>query len=278
MSTEQQPQIDYPPPLDLSGVDVGTPNIARMYDYFLGGGAHFGVDRQAAEELLTVFPGNTDWARINRAFLGRAVRELSRRGIDQFLDLGSGIPTKGNVHEIAQQANPHARVAYVDIEPVAVSHANQLLQDSTQTTITQADIRQPEAVLTAPGVARLLDFTRPVAVLAVAILDIIDADPAALVASYRRACVPGSYLVLSHSAPLQASAEEWTGAQKAFETTSTPSLHLRTRDEIAALLQGYTLLDPGLVPSAQWRPDEEVTDAEAARSNGYAAVGVLPQR
>ncbi len=262
--------------IDPGEVDLDTPNIARMYDYFLGGAAHFAVDRQAAEELLAVFPGNTDWARINRAFLGRAVRELSRRGIDQFLDLGSGIPTKGNVHEIAQQHDPHARVAYVDIEPVAVSHASHLLRENSHVTVTQADIREPEAVLSAPGVAGLLDFTRPVAVLAVAVLDIIAVDdPAELVAAYQRACTPGSAFVLSHGAQLQASDVEWAGAKEVFRETTTPHPQVRTCGEIAELCAGYTLIEPGLVPSAQWRPERPVSEEEAARSNGYAAVGVL---
>ncbi|WP_370591469.1 SAM-dependent methyltransferase [Saccharopolyspora montiporae] len=260
----------------LSGVDVDKPNIARMYDYFLGGSAHFAVDRQAAEDLLQAFPGNTAWAHINRAFLGRAVRELTARGVDQFLDLGSGIPTKGNVHEIAQSVNPAARVAYVDVEPVAAHHARQLLRGDSASTVTQADVRDPQQVLAAPGVGELLDFDRPVAVLAVAILDIIEvADPAALVASYRDACAPGSAFVLSHSAQLQASDTEWSGAREVFAATTTPHVQTRSRVEIAGLLAGYEVLEPGVVPSALWRPDREVSEQEAARSNGYAAVGVL---
>src|SRR5699024_5512546 len=169
-----------------------------------------------------------------------------------------------------------ARVAYVDIEPVAVHHGRQMLRDDSLVTVTQADIREPNTVLQAPGVAGLLDFTRPVGVLMVAILDIIDtADPSELLAAYRDACVPGSALVLSHGAPLRVTEQEWSGARDVFARTTTPHTHTRTRDEIAALLNGYTMLEPGLVPSAQWRPEQPVQDDEAAASNGYAAVGVL---
>ncbi|ASU80109.1 hypothetical protein CDG81_19655 [Actinopolyspora erythraea] len=261
---------------ELGEFDAHTPNIARMYDYFLGGSANFVADREAAEQLLRAFPGNVEWTHINRAFLGRAVRACAEAGIDQFLDLGSGIPTKGNVHEIAQQVNPAARVAYVDIETIAVNHARQLLADNPLVTMTQADITDPGAVLRAPGVTELLDFGRPIAVLAVAILDIIDvADPAALVAAYRDVCVPGSALVISHSAMLDISEEEVGGAQEVFETTTTPTLRTRDHGEVLEMFAGYDLLDPGVVPSAQWRPDEPISEEYAARSNAYAGVGML---
>lgn len=259
----------------LSAVDHETPNIARMYDYFLGGSANFAIDRAAAEELLEAFPGNTLWAQHNRSFLRRAVRHLCARGIDQFLDLGSGVPAAGNVHEIAQHENPAARVAYVDIEPIAVHHARHMLADNPTATATQADMREPETVLTAPGVAGLLDFTRPVAVLAVAILDIIEvADPPAVLAAYRDACTPGSALVISHSAQLAVSDEVRDGVAEVLAQTTTPQLNIRTAEEIAALLPGYSLLEPGVVPSAAWRPDTPLSDTDAQHSNGYAAVGI----
>ncbi|GAB3559340.1 hypothetical protein J2S53_002537 [Actinopolyspora lacussalsi] len=261
---------------EAGGLDPYTPNIARMYDYFLGGSANFVADREAAEQLLRAFPGNQEWTHINRAFLGRAVRVCAEAGIDQFLDLGSGIPTKGNVHEIAQQVNPAARVAYVDIETIAANHARQLLADDPLSSMTQADITDPQAVLNAPGVAELLDFDRPIAVLAVAILDILDLDdPAALMARYRDACVPGSALAISNSAMLDISEEEVGGAQEVFETTTTPTLRTRDHGEVLEMFAGYELLDPGVVPSAQWRPDEPVSEEYAARSNAYAGVGIL---
>ncbi|WP_342671855.1 SAM-dependent methyltransferase [Actinopolyspora halophila] len=260
----------------VGSVDETTPNIARMYDYFLGGSANFAVDRTAAEEFLRVYPGNTAWAQINRALLGRAVRHLCARGIDQFLDLGSGVPTVGNVHEIAQRENPEARVAYVDIEPVAVHHARHILRDNAQAAVVQADIREPDKVLNEPEVTELLDFSRPVGVLAVAILDILHVeDPPGLVSAYRDVCVPGSALVITNGAELSMTSEEREGIDQVMGQTTTPHVTFRSPEDVAALFPGYTLLEPGVVPSAQWRPDEPVSEEQALRSNGYAAVGIL---
>ena len=263
-------------PDDIGEVDVDRPNAARMYDYYLGGSASFEVDRQAAEAGKAAMPDAAFYAQSNRAFLGRAVRHLVAAGIDQFLDLGSGIPTKGNVHEIAQQLDPRAKVSYVDIEPVAVAHARRLLQGVEGVTSTRADIRDPRTVLNAPGVAGLLDFSRPVAVLAVAILPFVpdDEEVAALVAQYRQACVPGSYLVVSHISPLAASAEQVAAAEEVMARTPTP-VRWRTADRLFPLFEGYTLIPPGLVPVAQWRPDQQATAEEVARANSYGAVGLL---
>ncbi|GAA4858463.1 SAM-dependent methyltransferase [Saccharopolyspora rosea] len=263
-------------PSELSGVDVDRPNAARMYDYYLGGSANFEVDRVAAEAGKAAMPDAVTYARSNRAFLGRAVRYLCSVGVDQFLDLGSGIPTVGNVHEIAQEANPRARVAYVDIEPVAVAHGRRLLAGVDGVTTTQADIRDPASVLSAPGVADLLDFDRPVAVLAVAILPFVtdDAEAAALVAAYRQACVPGSYLVISHIAQLAASREQVAEAEQVMARTPTPVVW-RSADRIAPLFNGYALVPPGLLPAPQWRPDGPVEAEHIARANAYAGVGLL---
>ncbi|GAA4855555.1 SAM-dependent methyltransferase [Saccharopolyspora cebuensis] len=258
---------------DFDSPDVNSPNAARMYDYFLGGAANFAVDRIAAEQALAVTPEIGRFARANRSFLGRLVAHLCDLGIDQFLDLGSGVPTVGNVHQIAHRHDPHARVAYVDVEPVAVSHARSLLDGQPHVTITQADIRSPEAVLSAPGVAGLMDFTRPVAVLAVAILHFVpdDDDPASLVASYHRACAPGSYLGMSHASPVTMTAEQVAGGREVYRSTTTP-ITPRSREAIMAMLTGWQLLDPGLVPLDQWRPD---TTGEPV-ANGYGALAYLP--
>ncbi|RCW44479.1 S-adenosyl methyltransferase [Halopolyspora algeriensis] len=255
-----------------AGLDVQHPNAARMYDYYLGGAANFAVDRQAAEQALAITPEIGRFARANRSFLGRAVAQLCEQGIDQFLDLGSGVPTVGNVHEIAHRHNPEARIAYVDIEPVAVSHARQLLDDDPLVSVTQADIRHPGQVLAAPEVAGLLDFDRPVAVLAVAILHFVPdtEDPAGIMATYRDACVPGSYLVLSHAAAITMTAQEASAGQELYRGTTTP-LWPRSAEEITPMLAGYHLIEPGLVPVDQWRPDAP-TDTSA---NGYGAVGLL---
>lgn len=173
-----------------AGIDFESANAARMYDYYLGGAHNFAVDRERAEAAIAVHPSLPYMARANRAFMGRVVRWcLAERGIDQFLDLGSGVPTVGNVHEVAHEHDPHARVAYVDFEPVAVAHASTIIADAglANVTVTRADAREPEAVLGAPGVAGLLDFDRPVALLAVALFSFIAGDAAGLLARYRAA-------------------------------------------------------------------------------------------
>ncbi len=265
--------------LGVDPVATDRPNIARMYDYLLGGNANFAADRQAAEEFNAAIPGNERWAyshaRANRAFLRRAVRYLASHGIDQFLDLGSGVPTKGNVHEIVGELNPTARVAYVDHEPVAVHHARRLLDGHTQVTVTQADACDPQAVLTAPGVASLLDVTRPVAVLAVALLEVIDAEPVELIASYRQACVPGSALVISHLTQLTITDEQRAAFQQMMADTPTPHARFTTREEMDAIGAGYTWISPGVVPLDHWRPETPVADEQAGQANSYGAVGIL---
>ncbi len=263
---------------DVSRVDVDRPNAARMYDYYLDGNTNLAVDRAAAEELLKTGPWARPYAQANRAFLGRAVRYLTEQGIDQFLDLGSGIPTVGNVHEVAHQLNPAARVAYVDVEPVAVAHARRLLADFDNVSITQADIREPATVLAQPGVAELLDLGRPVAVLAVAILPFVtdDTEVVEVVAGYRSACAPGSYLAISHISPLGVTDEQLAHAYDVMSRTPTP-VRWRTEAEIRPLLAGYTLVEPGLVWTPNWRSDHSPSWlSDPADANAFAAVGRLP--
>lgn len=259
------------------GPDLNSPNAARMYDYYLGGASNLAVDREAAERHLAAIPQTRDWARANRAFLGRAVRTMADAGIDQFLDLGSGVPTVGNVHEIAHRHNPDARVAYVDNEPIAVNYARHLLAGEERVTVTEADIRHPEQVLAAPGVAGLLDFTRPVGLLAVAILHFVYTphDPAALIADYRDACVSGSYLAVSHLSRTDVTDEQKNTSDAVYADTEVPGTW-RSPEEIAALLPGYQLLEPGVALLGEWRPETPIEHANALRANSYAAVGILP--
>ncbi|WP_406693296.1 SAM-dependent methyltransferase [Saccharopolyspora sp. ID03-671] len=265
------------PEPELTGgeVDVDRPNSARMYDYYLGGSTNFAVDREAAEAGLRAMPYARDYAVANRAFLRRAVSHLVQQGIDQFLDLGSGIPTVGNVHEIAHRHNPQARIAYVDHEPVAVAHARALLGENPMVTIDEADIRDPESVLRAHGVAKI-DFGRPVAILAVAILPFVpdQAEATALTATYRDACAPGSYLAVTHISQLAATDEQVVAAEEVMARTPTP-VRWRPPHEIAELLDGYELLPPGLVPTPSWHADRPPSEDEIARANAYAAVGRL---
>ncbi len=226
-----------------------------MYDYFLGGKDHYQVDREAAEQALAAAPEIRALARENRAFLQRAVRFLAAEaGIRQFIDLGTGLPTKGNVHEVAQQAVPDARVVYVDYDPVATTHARALLATDDQTVAIQADLRDPEAILGDPHAQELIDFDQPVAVLFLSVLHFVtdEEDPAGIVARFREAMAPGSYVALSHgSARNPQRAEE---AERGWDR-ATSSIKARTSEQVRALFEGFDLVEPGLVNAAEWRPD-----------------------
>jgi hypothetical protein len=255
------------------GIDVDLPSSARIYDYLLGGGHNFAADRATAEELISVLPVR-EMAQYNRSYLRRAVLALVREGITQFLDLGSGIPTVGNVHEIARSANPACRVVYVDVEPVAITHAELLLRDDDRTTAVLADLRDPGAVLAAPQTRALLDLAEPVGLLAVGVLQFLSDsdDPWGVVARYRDALAPGSHLALSHFTA-DSMPEAMARGTDIFRNTSDP-ITPRTRAEVLRMTEGFDLLDPGLVFTPQWRPEspQDVGDAPE-RANLYAAVG-----
>ncbi|MFL6076126.1 MAG: SAM-dependent methyltransferase [Mycobacteriales bacterium] len=233
-------------------VDVDRPSVARVYDYQLGGSHNFAVDREAAERVIALMPGLPALLRANRAFLRRAVRTLVGAGVRQFLDLGSGIPTAGNVHEIAQKADPDSRVVYVDIDPVAVAHSRALLAGNEGAMVVHGDLRRPDTILADPTVTGLLDLSEPVAVLMVAVLHFVsDADrPVDIVRRYRDISVPGSYLVLSHAAR-----DESVDRAAAEYAQTVNDFWLRGPDEVNALLAGYELLPPGLTSVTRWRPD-----------------------
>jgi SAM-dependent methyltransferase len=246
------------------GVDVTVPDASRVYDFALGGVHNFEVDREFWGRTERAFPGAGLVARANRAFLGRAVRWLSAQGVRQFLDIGSGIPTLGNVHEVAQEANPDARVVYADIDPIAVEQSRNLLTGNPYARVVRGDLRSPETILGHPDVLGLLDFSRPVAVLTVAVLHFVpdSARPAAIVERLGRALAPGSYLVLSHLGP--AGSPEGRAAQQAglrlYERTPTP-LVLRSSDEIAGIVgDGFEIVEPGIVAATDWHPDPDEAD------------------
>jgi hypothetical protein len=266
-------------PSDVPKIDMSKPNAARMYDYHLGGAHNFAPDRALASQVEQVSPWVKDVARINRAWLHRVVNFLMSQGIRQFLDLGSGIPTVGNVHEIAQHADPATRVAYVDNEPVAVHHSHELLQDNENAGIAWADVCDPRAVLEHPEVTRLIDFTEPVGLLIVGLLLFIDddADPAGLVASYRSACPAGSYLAISTMS--QDEADPATRAQLAnllaLYEGADERITPRTKETIEGWFAGTSLVEPGLTLLDEWRPDREALTSPA-RLLGYGGVGHVP--
>ncbi|MEU6152228.1 SAM-dependent methyltransferase [Actinosynnema sp. NPDC047251] len=260
-----------PPRWVSSSGDAERPNVARLYDYYLGGAHNFAVDREFAEQSLKIVPAAAI-AQHTRAFLRRAVRRCVADGVRQFLDLGSGIPTAGNVHEVAQQADPACRVVYVDNEPATVAHGRTMLRESPSVAVAEADLRDPDAVLGSPEVRDLLDLGRPVAVLMVGILPYLTDDdrPAEVVARYRAAMAPGSHLVVSHlTADVQPDmVDKLVGV--AAETL-TPIV-ARSRAEVEPLLAGFDLLEPGLVLAAKWHGEGEA--ATGAETVSYGAVGV----
>ncbi|MET7421999.1 SAM-dependent methyltransferase [Dactylosporangium sp. NPDC005555] len=254
----------------LGDVDASVPNVARMYDYYLGGYHNFAVDREAAEKILAIFPDTPAAARTNRRFLQRAVRHLARAGVRQFLDIGTGLPTQGNVHEMTD-----GKVVYVDNDPVAVAQARSLVDGLDRVSVACADLREPEALLADPAVAGHLDFGEPVAILMVSILHFVpdEAGPGDLIARLRDATAPGSHLVVSHLTLDGVPAAPAQQGQQVYRQSSAPIVP-RTAAAIADLFAGYDLLEPGLVWLGDWRPDDD----EAQVSHGYGGVGVRGDR
>jgi hypothetical protein len=254
------------------GVDTGRPSAARLYDYLLGGGHNFAADRALAEKFLKAQPNARTIARLNRAFLRRAVLVMIDEGIRQFLDLGSGIPTVGNVHEIARKAAPEAHVVYVDFEEVAVAHSQLILEGDPRATIIQEDMTRPDAVLRSAQHSGLIDFSQPVGVLTAGVFHFVppEADPNAVVAAYRDAVPAGSYLAVSQfTQDLQP--EEMAGIVEVMKKSQNP-MYPRTKSEIEALFSGFELVEPGIVPTPLWRPEGTNTD-DPDKAGIYAAVG-----
>ncbi len=237
-----------------AGVDPTKPNIARVYDYWLGGHHNLVADRELGEAMATLDPWIPAACKANRAFLGRAVRFLAEQGTRQFLDIGSGIPTAGNVHEIAQSAASDARVVYVDRDAVAVAMGRKLLAGNDRAAIVRADIRDPDAILSDPAVGRLIDFGEPVAIMLVAVLHfVLDADdPHGLIGRLRDIAAPGSYLVLSHATSQDN--EALAAAAERIYNSRTADGQARSRDQITAFFGDWKLAVPGLVYAPQWRP------------------------
>ena len=254
-----------------AGFDTSIANVARVYDYLLGGKDNFAADRQFTEELLAVYPIVSWIARQNRAFVGRAVRYCAGQGVGQFLDVGSGLPTMDNVHEVARRVIPGATVVYVDNDPVAFTHANALLATSDGVAALCLDAREPGKILAEASERGLIDLNGPLVVLLTAILHFIpdEDDPAGIIEVFRDAMPSGSYLVLSHGShdPVP---EEPESAASLFRGASSP-LITRSRRDIAAMLAGFELVDPGLVAITQWRP--VLAREPRDRAYLYAAVG-----
>ncbi|HEU5026924.1 MAG TPA: SAM-dependent methyltransferase [Spirillospora sp.] len=253
-------------------LDPGTPNVARMYDYWLGGKDNFAADREAAARIVDISEGRVvRGVRLNRAFLREAVRDAARAGIAQFLDLGSGLPTRENVHEAVREVRPEARTVYVDNDPVVCAHGRALLADAAHVGFVQGDLRRPAEIMAHPTVREMIDFSAPVAVMLVSVLHFVDdaEDPAALVARYRDALAPGSRLVLSHLAT-DAFPEAMAEAERVYADASAP-LGARPSARIRGFFDGFELLPPGLTGPREWLDGGVRTDGE--RFAGLVGVG-----
>jgi SAM-dependent methyltransferase len=257
-------------------VDLSKPSIARAYDYWLGGAHNFAVDREFSQRLFQAVPDTRLMARANRSFLHRAVRFMIEAGVRQFLDVGSGIPTVGNVHEIAQRLAPESRVVYVDIDPVAVAHSQLILADNDLATAIQMDARRPAEILDHPQTRELLDFDQPVGLLLVAVLHYVpdEDDPHAIVARLRRDLSPGSYVAIAHPTADSRPADARTAVRMTGQT-ATPA-RPRPRAEVERLFDGLELVEPGLVWAPLWRPEPDDEVSEPERSVNYVGVGRVP--
>ncbi|MFD0923456.1 SAM-dependent methyltransferase [Saccharopolyspora rosea] len=259
------------------GVDEEVPSAARLYDYLLGGAHNFAADRELAERFLAALPSARHVARLNRAFLRRAVVFMAEQGVRQFLDIGSGIPTVGNVHEVAQGIDPQARVVYVDYESVAVAHAQLLLEGNENATIVQTDMLDPASVLQHPETRTLLDFSRPVGLIMAGVFHFVphDRDAPGIIGRYRDALPSGSYLALSHFTA-DVSPDEMAEVVEVMRRSSDP-VHTRTHAEVTELFTGFDLVEPGVVGTALWRPERpELAARLPGASQIYAGVGRKP--
>jgi hypothetical protein len=243
------------------GIDITKPNVARVYNFGIGGKDHFAVDRAMAEAILQVEPNAWAEVRAHRDFLGRVVRYMvSEAGIRQFIDVGSGLPAAENTHEVAQLIDPAARVVYVDNDPVVIVHAKALIGETKTTRIIEGDARKPAAILGDPLVRNFIDFSQPVGVLMLSILHHFadDEDPDATARTFRNAVAPGSYLALSHfcnpGAANPRESEIAVESERLF-TQNFGTGRWRTPEEITAFFGDFRLVSPGLVPLALWRPD-----------------------
>ena len=252
--------------------DTSVPHIARVYDYWLGGKDNFAADRVMGERTLQAYPNLVYSVRANRAFLARTVRFLARQGIRQFLDVGTGIPTANNTHEVAQGIAPESRIVYVDNDPIVLSHAKALLKSTPEGACAylDADLRDPDTIVA--GAADTLDFGQPVAVMLIAVMHFIgdDAEASAIMNRLMAACVPGSYVALSHAASDIDAAQVAEMIRRLNETTAEKTT-LRDRAGVTRLFDGLELVEPNVIRVAEWRPDTNLEAASPAALWGGVA-------
>lgn len=264
---------------ETAHLDPETPNISRIYDYYLGGAFNLPADRERATVIKSVLPGMEMLARFNRGFLRRSVAFMVDQGITQFLDLGSGLPTAGNTHEVAQARDPHAKVVYVDYEPVAVALGEQILRGNPNAVMVEADARRPDELFDHPGVRGMLDLDRPLGVMMTGVMVFVGdhEDPVGLMKAYRDVCAPGSYIALSHLTDERADPETKVQVHAMVEAYKgvIEQLYVRDRAGVEALFDGMTLVEPGVTLMPEWnpRPGLDIPTGSPAHHLGYAAVG-----
>jgi hypothetical protein len=267
---------------NMVDLQLDRAHSARMYDYYLGGRTNFVADREAVGKLMAVFPQVLVAARANREFMHRSTRFLAESGLRQFLDIGTGIPTSPNLHEIAQRTAPESRIVYVDNDPIVLAHAQALLKshEAGRTAYLQADLTDPDSILSAPQLVDTLDLSRPVALSLNAVLQFVtdDLDPYGIVEKLKDRLAPGSTLAISHATADFISPETTAATTNIFYKASGTSTQGRDRAQFTRFFDGWDLVDPGVVTSHRWRPEEpaalsDITDAE---SSSYVAVAVKP--
>jgi hypothetical protein len=260
----------------MEEIDTSRPHPARMYDFYLGDKDNYEVDREAAQRIVDLVPDVVPTAVANREFLRRAVRFAAERGVRQFIDIGTGIPTSPNTHEVARETQPRARVAYVDNDPIIAAHAGARLTNTADTGFLLADLREPQGILEHPTVRDLIDFDEPVALLPVAVLHFVtdEEDPYRIVATLRDCLPRGSHLVLSHVSADFHLGELPSAVREGYDK-ATASMNARTKDWIAKLFDGFELVEPGLVQAPFWWPDALVPESdERRRAAVYGGVGI----
>jgi hypothetical protein len=254
-------------------IDLERPSAARMYDFYLGGSHNFAVDRHTAQEAMKAMPDLPQIMQANRAFLRRVVRYLVEAGVTQFIDIGSGIPTVGNVHEVVHEVDPTRRVTYVDVDPIAVAHSRAILADNPNARIIQADLLDPDGIVDHPEIRSFLDLDQPVAVLLNAVLHFVSdsESPGTLLGRIHDGVAPGSYLSISHASHV-GQPDKSSKVEKVYQRTPTP-MTFRSQDQVTELFNGWTLVDPGVVLISHWRPEDEVDEAYARKISGFGGVG-----
>jgi hypothetical protein len=259
-------------------IDLDRPSVSRVYDYYLGGFHNFSSDREMAEQAIRDWPDLPLIMKSNRAFLRRAVTYLVNSGVRQFLDIGSGIPTVGNVHEVAQEIAPDAKIVYVDIDPVAVAHSRAILEQNPNAAVLAGDFRQPEKLLADLGEVGLLDLDEPVALLLIALLHFVrdEDEPSKLIATLRDTLSPGSYLAISHATHELHPAELTSAHRQLYRANTANPMTMRSKVQVEGFFRGFDLVEPGVELSERWHPDDSSSVEDAERFPIWSGLGRKP--